>query len=261
MELPSIKAVLDESFNDLEPFSHRYRHEKKRYIHTLKTVTNLARKGSRILDIGTGIGVIPHCLNRVGFKAQGLEYFVFPENKSGQFGTQAFDQSHQVRKKWQELNLVVGEKNILTDNLESLGQFDVIISEALIEHLKDPKLFLTRISTLLSEKGLLIIATPNQTTLINRLRLLFGRSIYWPIGEFFSDGESFIGHWREYTLSELEYMIRESGFEVIKSENINLLQHFKKIGFSVKNLRALIYLVSNIIPGARDMNYITARKK
>ena len=261
MKSSSIKAVLDESFNDLEPFSLRYKHEKKHYIHTLKTVVELARKDAKILDIGTGVGVIPLCLNKIGFKAKGLEYFVFPENKISEFGTQAFDQSHEIRKKWQELDLVVHEKNILTGNLESLGKFDVIVSEALIEHLKDPKLFLKRVYSLLSEGGFLIIATPNQATLINRLRLLLGRSVYWPISEFFSDGEPFIGHWREYTLSELEYMIRESGFEIVQSENINLLKHFKKIGFSVKNLRALVYLVSNIIPGARDMNYIAARKK
>ncbi|OGI78920.1 hypothetical protein A3F19_01745 [Candidatus Nomurabacteria bacterium RIFCSPHIGHO2_12_FULL_37_29] len=261
MKSPSIKAVLDQSFNDLAPFSFRYTHEKRRYIHTLKIIRNLVSDGTKILDIGTGAGITPLCLKRMGFDAEGLEYFIFPKNKTSRFATRVFEKSKELKKRWQELGLVVHEKNVLTDNLTPLGSFDVIVSEALIEHLKNPKLFLKRTVGLLKEGGLLVIATPNQVTLMNRIRLIFGKSIYWPINEFFSDGEDFIGHWREYTQSELEYMVKESGFEIIQSDNINLLRHFRKIEFSLKNLRALIYLISNLIPGTRDMNYITARKK
>ena len=255
-----IKAVLDQSFNDLKPFSLRYEREKKRYAHTLNTVTDLISSSKKILDIGTGTGIIPLSLRRMGFDAQGLEYYIFPENNVGKFATKAFEESKALRSRWLELNLVVHEKNFLTDDLESLGKFDLIVSEALIEHLKDPALFLKRVSSLLNEQGFLIIATPNQATLINRIRLTLGRSIYWPIDEFFTDGERFIGHWREYALTELEYMVSTAGFKIIRSENINLLQHFRKIGVNKKNLRALIYLISNIIPGTRDMNYIIARK-
>lgn len=261
MKSPSIKAVLDESFNDLGDFALRYMGEKKRYAYTIGLVDKLPKESvRRVLDIGCGVGIVPLTLKKMGYSAEGLEYYIFPKNKKGEFSTKAFEDADSLKKKWRELSLAIHEDDVLRDNLNHLGKFDLVISEALIEHLKDPRTFLERVNSLLENDGYLILTTPNQTKLINRLRFLFGQSVYWPISEFYSDGETFIGHWREYTMNELQQIVEKSGFEVIETHNVNLLSPIKKWTAWRKNLRAFIRNLSVLFPGTRDMNYLLGRK-
>jgi len=71
--------------------------------------------------------------------------------------------------------------------------------------------------------GLLYVLTPNQARLINRFRLLLGRSVYYPMDYWLGDSDEHItrddrrvyaGHIREYTLSEVLKMLKYAGFEV-----------------------------------------------
>lgn len=52
--------------------------------------------------------------------------------------------------------------------------FDIIVSFEVLEHLRDPFLYLSEISRVLKRRGMLLLSTPNLASLISRFRLVLG---------------------------------------------------------------------------------------
>src|SRR3989339_108074 len=258
MKNPSLSNALETAYRVLGPFSARFQVDRRRYLHTLDIITSQGDwQGKNILDIGTGIGLTPLALKQLGIACHGLDYYVFPENDNTMFG---IDEINELETIWAKEELTIHNLDFLNCSPSDLPQkFDIIIAEAIIEHLPDPRLFLERCATLLNKEGLLLISTPNLATLLKRLRFVIGRSPLWPLPDFFRAGKNFTGHWREYTLPELVYMCEASGFTVILKQNINLLARFKFWSAWRKNLRALITKLSFFLPGSREMNYVLCR--
>lgn len=255
-----LKKCLSYAYEVLAPYSQKYKVDFDRYLYSLSMLSKIPElKRKKVLDIGTGIGIMPVALRKLGVIANGLDRYIFPDANNAMFGLPHIE---ELKKIWAVENVQVFNNDIYENKLpETIGTPDVIISEATIEHLKDPKKFLERCHSLLSKDGYLLITTPNAATLIKRLRFLFGKSPNWPITEFFKDGENFTGHWREYTLSELVYMCETSGFEIIEAKNVNALAKFKSLKDFKKNLRALISLFAELIPGSREMNFVLCKKR
>lgn len=258
----TIIECLQSAYQDLEPYSQKYQIDFNRYLFTLKIIIeHFDNKKIKILDIGTGIAIIPLALKKLGFTSIGLDTYIFPENNNEMFGIKEIDNLKLI---WNKNDLHIINQNIYNFNDEKYNNyFDLVISEATIEHLIDPKEFLLRCSSLIKQQGILIISTPNIATLLKRLRFLIGLSPSWPIENFFNSGKNFTGHWREYTIDELRYMAEITNFRIIKSLNINLLNQPKKILRKKwrKKIRIIIFLLSNLIPNSGDMNYIVAQKK
>jgi 2-polyprenyl-3-methyl-5-hydroxy-6-metoxy-1,4-benzoquinol methylase len=252
--------ALKHAYTVFEPYSKKYSVDFDRYrfsLELLNKIPNITNK--KVLDIGTGIGIMPVALKKLGCMAAGLDYYIFPEADNKMFG---LSEINTYRNVWQNEQIQVFNKNIFDPKLpQSIGTFDVIISEATIEHLKDPKKFLQQCHSLLNPGGYLLLTTPNLTTLIKRIRFLFGKSSHWPIESFFNDGDQFTGHWREYTISELCYMCEATGFKVLNTYNKNALAKFKSLRAWGKNLRALVNLLAGVIPGTREMNYVLCQKE
>ena len=80
-----------------------------------------------------------------------------------------------------------------------------------IEHLYTaPKLVLSFLRALLTDRGVLIIQTPNAAALHKRAELLLGRNPYELIRETTNDP----GHFREYTKKELIRIAEDAGLTV-----------------------------------------------
>ena len=254
------ETALKEAYNIMLPYSKKYTVDFDRYLFSLSLLAKIPDIGKKkVLDIGTGIGIVPLALGQIGISAQGLDYYIFPESKNEMFG---LTDINMLQKIWNTSGLKILNKDIFDPKLpQTLEKYDVILSEATIEHLKDPKKFLEQCRELLNPGGYILITTPNLATLIKRIRFLFGKSSYWPIDSFFKDGEKFTGHWREYTISELRYMCEIVGFGVLETHNKNALTKFKSLRAWRKNIRALIAFIAVIIPGTREMNYILAQKQ
>lgn len=253
-----IKEKLQETYTDLKPFSENYLVDFKRYLFTLNLIEQLDNKrGKKILDVGTGIGIIPVALNKIGIESYGTEFFVFPENNNEMFSIKNIEKLKNIweNNKTKIINAGFNDRWPWVENY-----FDIINSDATIEHLKDPKIFLDKCYRELKTGGYFILSTPNLTTLLKRLRFLLGRSPLWPVADLYKDGENFTGHWREYTIKELCYMCKQSGFKIVKTYNKNLLASFKNPLKIQKNFRALIALISFLFPGTREMNYIICKK-
>jgi 2-polyprenyl-3-methyl-5-hydroxy-6-metoxy-1,4-benzoquinol methylase len=254
-----ISGKLKESYLKLLPFSDKYKIDFRRFLFSLSILDKLDLEEKKVLDVGTGIGIIPVTLNKMGANAEGIDYYIFPENNNEMFKQGSIDDLKNI---WSKNNTTVSNNNIY-DSSPNLPEsnFDIVISEATIEHLKDPKKFIERCISLLKPGGYLLISTPNISKLLNRLRFLFGRSPNWPVAEFYNAGDDFTGHWREYTISELRTICEHSNLAIINTYNKNLLAHFRGFPNWKKNYRAVIALLANIIPNAGDMNYILCRKK
>jgi SAM-dependent methyltransferase len=84
-----------------------------------------------------------------------------------------------------------------------IGQFDLVISFQVIEHLTDPAGFLKDCARHAAPGGYIVAVTPNRLRLSNRLRILAG-------------GQAQLGdpqHYREYVPSDLIALGREQGLE------------------------------------------------
>lgn len=112
-------------------------------------------------------------LNKIGIESYGTEYYVFPENNNEMFSINEIEKLKEIwnKNKTTIINAGFDEKWPWPENY-----FDIINSDATIEHLKDPKKFLDRCYKELKTGGYFILSTPNLTTLLKRLRFLLGRS-------------------------------------------------------------------------------------
>jgi len=103
------------------------------------------------------------------------------------------------------------------------SSYEVVLLIHVLEHLHDPGRILLECYRVLSPSGLIAIGVPNTANLRNRIFALFGRSIYYSLEEWLGNNQRiinggfrrFIGHVREYTMEEIDYMMRKYGFEVL----------------------------------------------
>lgn len=259
-EKTQLRSALTEAYRLLSPCSEKYRVDFDRYFVVLQEVASIPdAKANRILDMGTGIALLPLALRLAGFRADGIDLFIFPET-----GNEMFKQNNieELEKTWKEAGCRVHKYDMAVPLPPELrGTADIVLSNATIEHLKDPKTLLVNCRALLTSGGYFILSTPNAATLLKRIRFLFGKSPNWPIADFFNAGESFTGHWREYTRSEISYMCSAVGFEVVKVETKDVLTPWKRELNIRKNLRALIARLARCVPLAREMHFVLCRKR
>lgn len=97
----------------------------------------------------------------------------------------------------------------------NLETYDVIVCAEVIEHLYSSPVHLLRMfRSIVAEDGRVIVQTPNAAALSRRFWLLMGRNPFEPLREDLHHA----GHFREYTLSELEGLAARSGFVVERAE-------------------------------------------
>jgi 2-polyprenyl-3-methyl-5-hydroxy-6-metoxy-1,4-benzoquinol methylase len=122
---------------------------------------DLVGAGKRVLDVGCSSGYLARPLVERGCTVVGIE--------SDPAAAQA-------------ARTVCGD--VLVGDVESMdlpfeyGSFDVILCGDLIEHLREPEQFLTRMRPYLRGRGRLVLSTPNVANWTMRLGLLAGRWRY-----------------------------------------------------------------------------------
>lgn len=104
-------------------------------------------------------------------------------------------------------------------------KFDLVLFSETLEHLRiNPYFVLQNISKIIKKGGRLILTVPNNLKLSNRLRALFGKSVMENIKNYIvknNDNNNLYGyHWREYTLSEIEFLLVNVGFKIEKIKTV-----------------------------------------
>lgn len=245
--------ALEYAYQALAPFSKRFSVDKKRLLFSVGRIVEVLGdvKEKRILDVGCSIGLVCLAFKKLGAQPFGLDKYIFDEADPLFYLADLAN----LKALWEREHLDIKPADFFT--ADCLG-FDVVMSDAMLEHLRDPQLFLKRMFHAVRPGGYVFISTPNLTTMLQRIRFIFGRSPLWDLKDFYDLGDSFTGHWREYTLKELRFMCEWSGLEVISAWNKNMLAPFK---FKWKKLpRFIARMISALVPGSRDMNFILCRR-
>ena len=80
-----------------------------------------------------------------------------------------------LKDQYQMENLVVGDAELIDRSFPSSSAFDVIVAGDVIEHLKNPGLFLDGTHSLLAPQGILIVSVPNGVVFHRGLKSLLGK--------------------------------------------------------------------------------------
>lgn len=252
----TIKEALISAYNDLSPYSDSKRWEFFNNLKHLEFFTSYIPQRASVLDIGSGIGIFALALSKLGYNVVGLDKYIFQSDnylsveKMGVEGLQ---------KIWQKNNLSIINEDIF--NFSPDKKFDCVVNIAVLEHQKSPKKFIELCLKNLKSDGYFFCVVPNMVDILNRFRVLFGRSACRDLKPFFEAGENFVGHWREYTIKEMVQMAEWSGLEIVKAKNYRtspLFNHKDKFPRSI--FLAFFRLLADLIPGARETNTVLARK-
>ncbi|OFZ53960.1 MAG: hypothetical protein A2428_16300 [Bdellovibrionales bacterium RIFOXYC1_FULL_54_43] len=182
----------------------------RKHIFELQQILKVARTKStprpKFLDIGCGVGVNACVLSQVfGFEvfvADRLDEFA-PELK------REVGDADGVIRRWEQFGVKGIRQNFIQDGFpkEWQGTFDIVTTFDVIEHFTfSPLPFLRSSRELLNSGGTLMVGTPNQVHLYNRLKSLVGKNT-WEDFQYFIDCDTFYGHVREFTPRELREMI------------------------------------------------------
>lgn len=256
------EEVLEKTYQLFGPFSTQYKIDFKRFLVSLKILSLLGDiKGKKVLDVGSGIGILVGTLGSLGAEAVGVDKFIFQDEKQNFYTIPDFEKLESI---WREGKIKIIKSDIVNESLPFPDEiFDVVLSDATIEHLPDsPKNLFLEIHRVLKKEGFFLVTTPNLANLLRRLRFfLLGRSPNWDIKDYFESGSNFKGHRREFTLGEVVKMLEWSSFVILQKSTKNV---FFRLGrfFQRKNFFAQIAgTLSFPFSRTREMIYVLAKKK
>ncbi|GFO64354.1 class I SAM-dependent methyltransferase [Geomonas paludis] len=189
-------------------------HSRCSYLRTLYDIVALADKAQRprqeirILEIGAFLGVVSCALARLGFSVTALDIPEFMGNE-------------RVLARYRRYGVTTASANLRDYALPlASASFDTVIMCETLEHLNfNPLPVVAEVNRVLRREGAFYLSLPNQASLVNRVKLMAGRSIHNPIGDFAAqlgrDRNMIVGiHWREYTAEELRDLVLTCGFSV-----------------------------------------------
>ena len=211
----------------------------------------------QVLDVGVGTGSLPVALSALGFDVYGLD-----DDGDGQRQVSTLAQRFPTLKV--QVCALEADDYPYEDNT-----FDAVTSFDVIEHLPaSPRHYLMEVYRVLKPGGLFFLTNPNVASLANRALILMGRSIYHPLNEWFDppgddDTNEFTGHWREYCVAELVYMVEATGFRVVEKGcrsrllvgRVRYSNILEKIVYAASDI-----LTSTIIRGMADEAYVICQK-
>jgi len=154
--------------------------------------------GKSALDIGCGAGLLCEPLARLGAAVTGVD--AAAENIAAA--------SQHAEGVGLDIRYMAGEVAAL-----DIGQFDLVTSVEVIEHVADKPTFLADVAARLAPDGLLVMSTPNRTAASRVLLVGAAEAVgYVPRGTH---------HWEDFvTPEELEALLADAGLTVTAKRGI-----------------------------------------
>jgi ubiquinone/menaquinone biosynthesis C-methylase UbiE len=180
------------------------------------------QNAKRVLDIGTGSGLLVALLNEFGHECHAVDFV-----EVNPVTIQAF----------KERDIQFKQCNAEVDNLPfSDNWFDAVTCCQVLEHFTHSHLhLLEEVYRVLKPGGLVEVDVPNAVCFRNRSRIIRGKNITWDYKDHYIyakpiqyKGYSFFPdrHNREFTKNELNILLKEAGFKNIRSKHIKSVRVF-----------------------------------
>lgn len=135
----------------------------------------------------------------------------------------------------------------LNNDIPDFGvKFDVIFAGEVMEHLFDDSKFIENTRNLLKQNGFLIITVPNLAFSANRLLMLFGKMPVFAFAPY---------HYHIYNKKVAENLIKEKGFEIVKTISSHLLFSTRRNKFG-----GIFEILGDIFPSFGAHLIICAKK-
>lgn len=229
-----------------DPVLAYFEYHHRRYQFTLQKVAAVAAGRSlRILDVGCYPTFMSDALRELGHTVFG-----------------ASSEHESVAKPDVEILNIESEPFPWDD-----GLFDLVIFAEVVEHLiQSPVPPLREMWRTTAAGGHLFISTPNIASARHRLHLLAGRTIMFPLDDYFRDGGGggtpYGRHNREYTLKELAELTRRTGWETIDAGYVMAypLAFIQTGGWRRKLALPIKVAAHRLIPEAEDTIYVVGQK-
>src|SRR3989344_7486773 len=171
----------------------------KLYQKHLNEILLTAPPPKHLLEIGCARGVFLDMARSAGYKVQGIEANPYASKYAHKF-----------------FNL-----QVTTTKFESVkknfGKFDIIVAYDVIEHVPNPSGFIKKITTFLKPGGLVVIGTPNSSSLLYKIAektaLVSKSRIVYPLIRFYGRG---VEHLSIFNPENLKRLLTLNKFRVIK---------------------------------------------
>ncbi len=154
--------------------------------------------GRTALDVGCGAGLLCEPLARLGAAVTGVD--AAPENI----------QAAKAHAAQAGLAIDYRSGELAA---QGLGQFDLVTSMEVIEHVADPSAFVAELAGHLKPDGLMILSTPNRT-MASRLFLVEAAERMGQVPRGTHDWDQFL------TPEELEALLAAAGLEIVEMRGI-----------------------------------------
>ena len=154
-------------------------------------------RGAQVLDVGCGAGLLAEPLARLGAKVTGID--AAPE-------LIAVARDHAAAQGL-EIDYCAGAVEALA------GQFDLVTSMEVIEHVADPAAFVKALAERLAPGGLLVLSTPNATAWSKLMMITLGEGL-GQVPKGTHDFDKFIAPER------MKALLAEAGLQCLDVEGI-----------------------------------------
>lgn len=188
--------------------------EERAHIKIIENLIHLLPEKACIVDIGFFIPIIPVTLSKLGFRVISFEKLSFYGDALDELITWA-SSAYEIE---------VMDFDILNDEILIFrDRFDAVILSAILEHLNgSPRLLLERASIIGKKNAYYFFTVPNVASLQKRVSLFFkGVGPFPPICVYYNSAYPFTGHNREYSMNDLAYVLKKSGYNILKIEAFN----------------------------------------
>ena len=197
----------------------------------------------RVLDVGSGQGMLLSLLSELGHECHALDLFDAPER---------YPRIYRVKGiRFQACNVEVDPLPF------EYGFFDAVVCCQVLEHFTHSHLFLMReIYRVLGPEGIVEVDVPNAVCFRNRSRMIRGKHITYDYEEHYLysepvlyNGRSFypLRHNREFTCREVSILLAVSGFKDIRVSFLKSRRHRE----GLEKIRSLGSALRDLIPSLR----------
>lgn len=215
-------------------------------------IAELKPARGKLLDIGSGPLDKTALFSRLGFECYACDDFLDPWHRRNS----NLQNIKQLAQRYQ-IQLHIHENGDYTIPFPR-NTFDVVCLLGVIEHLhQSPREILNVAGEMLAPGGMVVIVMPNSVNIRKRLHVLLGKTNYPNIKGFYHSDGQWRGHVREYTLSETAYILRETGFSVVKSVTFDSMIERR---IKSRIIRGLYKMFTGIFPGFRDSLFVVGQK-